>query len=233
MKRAAIVLATVCAITPVFVSAQSQIFTTQREDRSGDGPEKGPPITASVSREGGTVRVLVAANDIDGTPVPCTFYVNNHFFAEQADPPQGIFVGPDVATIPFTVKILCRDLWGNATMARLAITDKSTQAAYDCTFRAADVKVEGADVAATQVGNSGISISYQGSNQEVEDQSVTVNATVETDSQGKASASVTYTRNGVSSTVTLSGAAELKDDEVTIDNFTLVDEESNSELSCS
>lgn len=224
------------AILALFVASsafcQSQLFTTQRPNRPGEGPQKGPPITASVNRDGQTVRVLVAANDVDGEPVPCTFYVNNQFFAEQADPPQGIFVGPDVATVPFNVKILCRDLYGNATIARLAITERSSQSTYTCTFKANGVEVSDDDISASQVGNGGVSLTFQGENKEVDGQEVQVSASVDTDGSGKAAGSVNYARNGVPLTVDLTGQATVKDDGQ-IDNFSVSDEDSGASLVCS
>jgi len=219
---------------PSLAQDSSRVLTTQRSDRSGDGPVQGPNVTASVTRlDGDVYRILVAANDVDGdSDIPCDFYVNNHFFAGQAGPPHGIFVGTDVARVPFTFAVWCRDAWGNATKLAAAVTNRDVQEAYSCTFEGQDVSATKDDVTASQVGDSGLTLAYETENEEIEGQNVSVSASISTSGE-QATATVIVVRNGVNTTIGMKGEVSLGDDERTITGFDLSNSTSGETFSCS
>ena len=120
-------------------NAQTRRLQTQRQNTSGDQVESAPVLTASyksVGTDGETFVVETDCNDIDGGKATVSAYVNRVKFAEIVGKPQAFFIGRDVyGQLPFTVELICRDLWGNGTLMEFAITSVGFNDTLDCTFQ--------------------------------------------------------------------------------------------------
>ncbi len=218
-----------------YIEAQS--FTVQqfkRKNRVGEGkaPALGTVRYPPAIKQGETIVMFADGADPDGDPTFIDWYVNGRLFTSQSEAPYGVHIGPDIyGTLPVRVTVAVRTDQGDVSVARLAITSTTFADTYSCTFTHGDVSVTTSGVIPTQTGNTGLAVSFEGSDSDTGDD-VTVVASL-TLSGKTASGSMTSTQNSSSQLFGASGTVTYSSDGVTVDSFTVSDSGDGATLSCS
>jgi len=223
-------------------SSDGTVLTTEGISNDVDKKRRSPVVSASTqySAKTNTAKILVDAyipnEDYQKYPIKFDFYVNRSLYASQIRStelpgPIGIDVGASTATVPFNFAIVATLLHPNREFttvlngAVFATNLTSTLPSCSLTFTAqgtAGASSSGTttyvaeEVPASQVANSGVTVSFTSSRLEDGSSADEVHADASlTFSGGNVSGTLTTTINGRGQSVTVSGEGTTEDAGVT------------------
>lgn len=185
-----------------------------------DRKHRGPSLSVNAYAEGSGAKILADAyvpnTEFSSYPIRFDFYINRRLFSSQIRSKElpgaiGVDVGSDVAPIPFNYTVVATLLHPNrqfVTTAYGVVYASNLLASFDCTLSINDSSALADDYSATEVsstqsGNNSLSLSFAANNSS-DDKEATVNSSLNINSD-TASGSVTYSIDGQTKTVAVSG----------------------------
>lgn len=216
---------------------EAQSFTVhefKRKNKVGEGkaPALGTVRYPPAIKQGETIVMFADGADPDGDSTFIDWYVNGRLFTSQSEAPYGVHIGPDIyGSLPVRVTVAVRTDHGDVSVARVAITSTAFADTYSCVFTHGDISVTTSGVVPTQTGNTGLAVSFEGKDEDTGND-VTVVASL-TLGENSVSGSMTSTVGSTSKLFGVSGTATFKNDDVTVDSFTVTDSDDGAELACS
>jgi hypothetical protein len=208
--------------SPTPPETTSVTLTTEGVSGDMDKKRRSPSISATSVVGGENVKVLVdayvPAAEYQKYPIQFDFYVNRHFFTSLIRSPEltgaiGIEVPPSVAVPPFNYMIVAKVLHPNRVFTSTlvaAVFAHNLSAQLNCTLTLDAANEETKDefsaeeVQTTQSENSKVTLAFNGQPTEGDEVPVSADLTL-TDTA--LSGTVSFTRDGVKTTLNMSGDA--------------------------
>ncbi len=222
------------------------VITYEGVSGSVDKKHRNPALTVGTKSENGNVKILVDAvinhGEYEQYPIRFDFFINRSFLTSQIRSrelpgPIGIDVGQSVAKPPFTYTIVATLLHPNrqfVTVLNDTVYPSTFVSTLDCTFSVADAEGTPTDFSASsittaQASNDSFSISIADAQTEDGSASASASMTVKVSAQS-GSGDLTYTADGSTATVAMSGAVSTSND--TLVSFSLKSADESVSLDC-
>ncbi len=252
----AAVLCTLATALPASSAQADEKLTSEGIGGYMDSKHRNPVLAISIAQPTDPARVKITADasvpneELNEYPIRFDFFVNGRLFSSQIrsralPTPVGVDIGRDIATLPFNYSVVATVIHPNrqyTSMIEGAVFEQNLVSTFDCTATltkaaqtedAEDTVEEfvGNDIQTAQSASKTITFNFQGKEAASGDSlDFQVTLQINTD-DSTASGSLSYTRDGETTSADVSGDVQL-DDSGQLSSFTLSNDDSTVELSC-
>ncbi len=208
-----------------------QQFQRRLQVGMGKAPSIGTVRYPQAIKNGETIVMFADGLDADGDDVFVEWYIQGRLFTIQSERPYGIRVGPDFyGSTPVRVTVAVRNDYGDASVAKLAITSAAFSKTYECDFTSSDTATTVTEATATQTGNTGVQISFTGSDSTTDKEVKVLSPLVI--SGTNATGTLTLTKDSSTQLFNVTGSVTFLSDGLTIESISVEDKDAGASLSC-